>query len=379
MMNEHYMSRALELAARGRGTASPNPMVGAVVVRDGTVVGEGWHVRPGQPHAEVLALRAAGELARGADLYVTLEPCAHQGRTPACTDAIIGAGISRVFTAMVDPNPLVNGAGIEKLRAARILVETGLMEEAARRLNEAYFRWITAGVPFVTLKMALSLDGKAATRTGDSRWISNEEARRLAHEWRAACDAVMVGVGTILTDDPLLTARLPGYAGRQPLRVIVDSSLRTPLGCRMLRETPDIPVIVATNPGALPRHAEALRKAGAEVLRVPGCGPRVDLAALLGELGRREITSVLLEGGAGLFTSVLEQGLADKVAAFIAPLIIGGTKAPSPFQGRGADTMADALRLGDVTLTVLGDNVLVEGYPGKPAQARPASPLPGEE
>ncbi len=361
------MTRALELAALGRGRTSPNPMVGAVVVRGGEIVGEGWHRRAGEPHAEVLALAAAGGKADGADLYVNLEPCVHHGRTPPCVGAILAAGIRRVWAAVPDPNPLVNGKGAASLREKGVAVDIGLMAVEAGRLNEVYLKHMATGLPFVTLKMALSLDGKLATRDGDARWITGEESRRAAHEMRAASDAVMVGVGTVLADDPLLNVRLPGWGeGRQPRRVVLDSLLRMPAASRMLRETPGIGTWVATTRHAPAERAKALEAAGAEVIVVPGRGRRVDLARLLRELGDRGVAGLLVEGGAGVFTAALAKGLADKVAAFIAPVIIGGRKAVSPVLGRGAGSMAEALRLGGVRAKVLGEDVLIEGYVHRP-------------
>ena len=278
------MARALELAGKGRGWTSPNPMVGAVVVRDGRVVGEGYHPRDGEAHAEANALKEAGGESRGADLYVNLEPCSHYGRTPPCVSAILEAGIRRVFVAVEDPDPRVNGLGISNLEKHGIEVELGLMKHEARKLNEYYFKYRETGRPFTVMKMALSLDGKIATRGGDSRWITGEAARKMVHEMRSGVDAVMVGVGTLLLDDPLLNVRMTGTGGPHPRRVIVDSHLKTPPSSRLFRETPEIETLVATTEKASLDAAVALENAGGKILRIPGSGVRVDLGGLMAEL-----------------------------------------------------------------------------------------------
>ena len=345
-----FLSRALALARRGLGRTSPNPAVGAVLVRDGQVVGEGYHHRAGEPHAEVLALREAGEAARGATLYVTLEPCSHWGRTPPCADALIRAGVRRVVACTLDPNPRVDGRGFARLAAAGVEVALAgePFRERARRLNAAYEKHVTTGLPYVTLKVAMSLDGKIATASGDSRWISGEASRAMAHRMRARHDAVMVGVGTVLADDPLLTARPPGRPpARQPLRVVVDSEARTPPGSRLVASAgPGAPVLVATTTRAPAARADALRAAGAEVLALPpGPDGRVDLRALMAHLGGRGITGVLVEGGATLAGSLVASGLVDEVVAFVAPVILGGERAPSPVGGAGAARVAQAWRV----------------------------------
>lgn len=357
------MGRALRLARRGAGATSPNPMVGAVVVREGRVVGEGFHRRAGTPHAEVHALRAAGPLAAGATLYVTLEPCDHHGRTPPCTEAILAAGVRRVVAAVADPNPLVAGRGLERLRGAGVDVVVGVREGEARELNESFFKYITTGRPFVTLKYAMSLDGKAAARTGASRWISGEASRALAHRLRARHDAVMVGVGTALADDPLLTVRHGG--GRDPVRIVVDSRLRLPPAARVVAAAAAsaAPTWVAATPEAPAERRAALEAAGATVITVPDREGRVDLAALMDELGRREVTSVLLEGGPTLAAAALDAGLVDKVAAFVAPLLLGGAAAPGPVGGTGVPTPAEGLRLERVRVRRVGGDLLITGYP----------------
>ncbi len=356
-----YMRRALRLARRAQGTTSPNPAVGAVLVRDGEIVGEG-HTQPsGQEHAEIVALRQAGEKARGSTLYVSLEPCSHHGRTPPCTDAIIQAGVSEVRFATLDRNPQVGGSGRHALERAGIAVAAGEEEESTVRLNEAFFKWVTTGLPYVTAKFAASLDGKIATRTGDSRWITGEAARRRAHRLRAMSDAVMVGVGTVLTDDPQLTARnrQDRPLRRQPIRIVVDSMGRTPTGARLFQEQGQILVAGAQVPQ---EHKESLERAGAEVMDLPAGDSSVDLKALLALLGQRDVTSVLVEGGSTLLGSLFDQRLVDKVVAFIAPVIIGGASATTAVGGDGSATIAQALRLCEVHTTRLGTDLMVEGY-----------------
>ncbi|MCL6635390.1 MAG: bifunctional diaminohydroxyphosphoribosylaminopyrimidine deaminase/5-amino-6-(5-phosphoribosylamino)uracil reductase RibD, partial [Peptococcaceae bacterium] len=343
-MDRHYMRMALELAGRARGRTSPNPMVGAVVVKDGKVVGSGYHLRAGTPHAEVHALNEAGEKARGATLYVTLEPCCHYGRTGPCSEAVIGAGIARVVVAMTDPNPKVAGGGIKRLREAGIEVTLGVLEEEARELNEVFIKYITTGRPFVVAKAAMSLDGKIATRSGRSKWITGPEARAYGHQLRDWYDAIMVGIGTVLADDPSLTARLPGGKGRDPVRVILDSRARIPLNAGVLTRRSGAPTIIAATAAAPQAKLAALRRAGARVL-VVNDGPRVDLAGLMKLLAEQEITSVLIEGGSGVHGSALAAGIVDKVAWFIAPRIIGGREAPGPVGGEGVDDPAGAVEV----------------------------------
>jgi len=358
--DEKYMRMALTLAARGRGRTSPNPMVGAVLVRNGQVVGQGYHERAGLPHAEVMAIKDAGPAARGSTLYVNLEPCCHTGRTGPCTEAIIEAGIGRVVAAMRDPNPLVAGRGLARLRAAGVEVTEGVLAGEAARLNEVFIKYITQRLPFVVIKAAMSLDGKIATRLGASQWITGPAARERVHRLRDWYDAVMVGIGTILRDDPSLTTRLP-EGGRDPVRVILDSTARTPPDARVLAQTSPAPTIIATTEQAPAARIEALRERGAEVL-VCGPGPRVDVRLLLEELARREITSVLVEGGAGVNAALLEAGLVDKVVWFIAPVIIGGREAPGPVGGQGAAVLAEALRLENGCWEQVGPDLCFEGY-----------------
>ena len=361
-----WMNRALAVANRARGRTAPNPPVGAVLVRDGVVVGEGWTERPGQRHAEIMALDEAGIRAPGATLYVTLEPCAHFGRTPPCTDALVEAGISRAVIAVRDPYPQVDGRGIAHLSRNGIRVDVGLGAREATRINAGFFKRIRTGLPEVTAKFAMSLDGKIATRTGHAHWITGPEARREAHRLRDCHDAILVGLGTILADDPRLTTRLPaaeaGVGGpSHPLRVVLDSRARTPLTAAMLQpRTPGSTLIVTTEHAPF-RAARALETAGAEVMVLPARDGRVDLPVLLRELGRRGINSVLVEGGGLLLGSFFTAGLVDRVVAFIAPVIIGGAGAPAPVAGRGAETMDDALRLGNVEIRRYGQDLAVSG------------------
>ncbi len=359
-----YMEQALSLAKLALGQASPNPAVGAVVVKEGVVVGQGYTQPPGSHHAEVIALKQAGEQARGSVMYVTLEPCCHQGRTPPCTRAIISAGISQVHMAMLDPNPIVSGRGRDELGKAGIKTYLGEHENEAKEINEAYTKFITTGIPFVTAKFAVSLDGKIATRKGDSRWISAREARKYAHCLRYTTDAIMAGVNTMLADDPHLTTRCSGGRGgtarKQPLRVIVDSEGRTPLTARVFREPGK--TLLALGRRATPVEKEAFARAGAEILELPAAGGLVDLEKLLKALGKREITSVLVEGGGILLGSLFDQGLVDKVIAFTAPIIIGGAEAKTAVAGRGVDRVADSFRLEQLRVEKLGDDLMVSGY-----------------
>lgn len=361
-MPADYMHRALSLARKALGTVSPNPAVGAVVVdADGSVVGEGYTQPPGQAHAEVVALARAGDRAQGASLYVTLEPCCHHGRTPPCTDAIIQSGIREVHMAMLDPNSLVSGKGKELLEAEGIGTTVGEGNEEAQDIVEAYAKHITTGLPFVTAKFAMSLDGKIATRKFDSKWISNDWSREHAHRARWETDAIMVGVNTVLKDDPQLTARTL-LGTREPLRVIVDSRGQTPPGAKAL-QTPGRALIAATSDIELTRLGE-YGDAGVEVLRTSAHRGRVDLEELLKVLGRREITSVLVEGGGMLLGSLFDLRLIDKVMAFISPIIIGGKDAVSPVGGRGVDAVSMGLRLKRVQLERFIDDIMIVGYAG---------------
>jgi diaminohydroxyphosphoribosylaminopyrimidine deaminase/5-amino-6-(5-phosphoribosylamino)uracil reductase len=338
------MQQAIELARRGLGRTSPNPAVGAVVVRGGAVVGRGWHRRAGGPHAEVVALAEAGPRARGATLYLTLEPCSHFGRTPPCAPAVVAAGLRRVVVAVGDPNPRVRGRGLKLLERAGIETAVGIGETAARELIRGYSRHVLTGLPFVRLKLAVSADGRIAAAGGASRWITGPAARRLVHEWRDEFDAVMVGVGTVLADDPALTCRRRG--GRDPVRIVLDSELRTPPRARVFREGRS-PVWIATTRRADPRRERALVRAGAEVVRLPARRGRVDLEALFRALGKRDIVSVLVEGGSRLAGTLLGEGRVDELCWFSAPLLIGGDGVPM-VDSLGVRSPERAIRLVDL-------------------------------
>jgi diaminohydroxyphosphoribosylaminopyrimidine deaminase / 5-amino-6-(5-phosphoribosylamino)uracil reductase len=362
-LHERFMKQALGLARKGAGRVSPNPMVGALVVRGGAVVGAGYHRLFGGPHAEVYALEQAGELARGADMYVTLEPCAHTGKTPPCADALVRAGVGRVFVGMADPNPLVGGRGMKKLRAAGIAVESGILESECRRLNESFLKFITTGMPFVALKAAVTLDGRIATRTGDSKWITCPESRRFSHRLRSEADAVMVGSGTVLADDPQLTVRLGKKAGKQPLRVIVDGRLRIPLSSQVVQPEHAAGTMIVTRPdGAATAKAGKLKALGVRVLACPQKRGRVDMRRLLKKLAARGIASVLIEGGAELAASALAGGVVDKVYVFYAPKILGGRQAVGMIGGTGPSRIAEAVNIIDLRLRRIKDDILIEGY-----------------
>lgn len=360
------MRLALRLAKKGQGQTSPNPMVGAVVVRGNTIVGRGYHHRAGEPHAEVLALRQAGKKARGATLYLNLEPCDHFGRTPPCTRAILDAGVKRVVSGMKDPNPLVSGRGTRRLRRAGIRVDVGILEKECQELNAPFCKYITSQKPFVTLKAAASLDGKVATRSGDSRWVSSETARNYVHRLRQAVDAVMVGIGTVLKDDPLLTARLPGKRWpHQPLRVIVDSRLRIPLRSQLVRTAGQYPTLVAATQAASMTRRQGLAKANVEVIIIAkDAQGHVSLRGLMKELARRGVVSLLLEGGPTLNASALKEGLVDRLLFLFAPKIIGGQRAPGVFGGDGALLMKDSEPVKIVKVRRIGPDILIEGTLG---------------
>lgn len=359
-----FMECALSLAGLALGYTSPNPAVGAVVVRDGIVVGLGHTQPPGGEHAEIMALQQAGERAKGATLYVTLEPCCHQGRTPPCTKAIIEAGISEVYVAMIDPNPLVSGKGLKQLEEAGIRTYMREDIEKAREINEGYVKYITTGLPFVVAKFAMSLDGKIATRSGDSQWISGEESRKYVHNLRHIVDSVMVGANTVLVDDPQLSARgcsgRGGKAKQQPLRVIVDGKGRTPLGARIFKE-PGKTLVAVAKPFD-DKKANQFKEAGAEIVELAAKRGDIDLEELLKVLGKRQVTSVLVEGGNKLFGSLFDQGLVDKVMAFVSPIIIGGSEAKSAVGGGGVKVMAEAHKLNQVKMSTFGEDILISGY-----------------
>ena len=360
--SERFMRLALRLARRGLGCTSPNPMVGAVLTRDDEVVGRGYHPRVGEDHAEVRAIRDAGDAARGATLYVNLEPCNHRGRTGPCARAIIEAGIQRVVIGMKDPNPLVNGKGIAALRRQGVEVVTGVLEQECKRLNEAFACYIARGRPFVTFKSAITLDGRVAVSSGDSRWVTGAEARRQGHRLRAIHDVILVGVGTVLLDNPQLTCR--DVRGADPVRVVVDSKLRTPPDAQVVtaaRGSTAGTLIVTTE--RAPRNREQrLVNAGAEVVRVAG-NPRVDVAALLQVLHGREKTSVLLEGGPTLAGGFWTAGLVDRVIAFVAPKVLGDPAALPMVAGTPLEAMAGATSLSGVEVRRVGQDIMISGQP----------------
>lgn len=359
-MHEDYMRRALQIAQYAEGRTSPNPLVGAVVVNDGRIVGMGWHRKAGTEHAEVHALRQAGQLAKGATVYVTLEPCSHYGRTPPCSQALIDAGVKQVVVAMADPNPLVAGRGIAMLKNAGIEVVEGILPDEAAALNEVFLKWITEKMPFVVMKTAMTLDGKIATYTGESKWITNEMSRQYVHKLRDKYDAILVGIGTVLADNPSLTARLPDGTGKNPVRIIVDSKGRTPLAANVLNDGLAATIIAVTNQ-APENTIAALKEKGADVL-VVNEGDKVDLTKLLAKLAARNISGILVEGGAAINDSLVQAQLVDKVHAFIAPKIIGGKTALSPVGGQGTATLSNALQLGGITAENLAGDVLITGY-----------------
>lgn len=357
MPEERFMRLALEEAVRGCGWVNPNPMVGAVIVKNGEVIGVGHHERYGGLHAERNALAACGESPAGSTMYVTLEPCCHYGKTPPCTDAIIDSGVSEVVIGSRDPNALVAGKGIGLLERHGINVKDGVLEEECRKLNEVFFHYITENTPFVIMKYAMTLDGKTATKTGQSRWITGEGAREHVHRSRHQYSAIMAGVGTVLADDPMLTCRMPGC--KNPVRIICDTQLRIPPASQIVMTAREVPTLIATS-ASKTEKAELLRDMGVELLDVPVMGAHIDLRELMIMLGRRNIDSILLEGGAALNAAALESRIVHKVQAYIAPKIFGGSEAMSAVAGYGAGCPDEAVFLKDGQITVLGQDVLLE-------------------
>lgn len=362
-MHEEYMQQALKIAAYGVGRTSPNPLVGAVIVRNGRIVGQGWHRKAGTPHAEIHALRQAETLAKGATMYVTLEPCAHYGRTPPCCQAVIDAGIKQVIVATLDPNPLVAGKGIELLRDAGIEVIAGILEEEAYTLNEVFFKWITTKLPFVILKTAMTLDGKIATCTGQSQWITSTASREYVHKMRDIYDSILVGIGTVLADNPSLTTRL-GESSKNPIRIIVDSMARTPLTAKVITDHL-APTIIAVTANAPAAKVAELRVAGAEVIIINTMDGQVDLRDLLIALSQRNITSVFIEGGATINCSFMKENLFDKVHVFIAPKLVGGQTAATPIGGAGIENLSKACMLEQMTSQIIGEDILISAYAKK--------------
>ena len=357
MTDQEYMAQALSLAQKGAGWTSPNPMVGAVIVKDGQVIGQGYHAKCGDLHAERAALAACTQDPAGATMYVTLEPCCHQGRQPPCTEAILEAGIARVVVGSGDPNPKVAGKGLAILRAHGVQVTEQVLEAQCRALNEVFFHYIRTATPYVALKYAMTLDGKIAAYTGESKWITGAAAREHVHRLRGRYRGIMCGVGTVLADDPLLTCRIPG--GRDPVRIVCDSALRTPLGSNLVRTARETPLIIATLCTDDARTAP-YTDAGCEVITLPARNGHIDLSALMRELGRREIDGLLIEGGATLNWSALEAGLVRRVYAYIAPKLLGGAAAKSPIGGLGFPSPGAGTELSIERTERLGDDILLE-------------------
>jgi diaminohydroxyphosphoribosylaminopyrimidine deaminase/5-amino-6-(5-phosphoribosylamino)uracil reductase len=358
---QKYLRRAISLAKKGSGWVNPNPLVGAVIVKNGRIIGEGYHEYFGGPHAEVNAIEHATESVKGATLYVTMEPCSHQGKTPPCTDPIIGKGIRKVVVGMKDPNPLVNGKGLKILAGAGIEVKTGIEEAAVLKMNEQFVKYIVTGRPFCTLKTAMTLDGKIATVENASKWISGEDSRKYVHELRQQYSAVMVGINTVLYDDPLLNTRRIRKKSKDPLKVIVDSSGKIPLEAKVLRMNPQLVIVATTDKMEMTKKRD-LERLGAQVIVCPQKDEKVDLGTLMFSLGKMGIDSVLLEGGSTIAFSALMNGIVDKVVSFIAPKIIGGADAPSPVGGTGLPSMEDAIEVNDWNYRKIGSDILIEGY-----------------
>lgn len=362
MKDENFMRIALDLAEKGRGRVEPNPLVGAVIVNNGEIVGQGYHEYFGGPHAEVNAINAAGDRSKDATLYVTLEPCTHTGKTPPCVDAIKSSGIKRVVVAAVDPNPVNNGRGIKLLKDAGIEVMEKVLEEPARKLNAPFFKLITTKTPYIIAKWAMTLDGKIATRTGDSKWISSEESRKYAHQKRSVIDAIVVGLRTVLRDDPLLTCRIDG--GRNPKRVVVDAVAELPLDSRLVQTVKDADVFVATTQSAPPERIKKLEAAGCKIIELKEATEGVDVSSLIYALGKMNFTNVLIEGGGTLLGTFFDKKLVDRVMVFVAPHIVGGSEAKTPVMGDGVEKITDSLHLEDVTISRFGDDILIEGTIG---------------
>jgi diaminohydroxyphosphoribosylaminopyrimidine deaminase/5-amino-6-(5-phosphoribosylamino)uracil reductase len=359
VINEQWMKRALHLAKKGKGRTSPNPLVGAVLVKRGRVVGEGYHAKAGEAHAEIVALQMAGREARGSALYINLEPCTHYGKTPPCAPAVIEAGVKRVVVGMVDPNPMVKGKGISTLRKAGIDVRVGTLEKECRTLNETFCKYIVKKEPFVILKVAATLDGKMATRNGDSKWISSEMSRRLVHRLRNEVDGVVVGIGTVLKDDPLLTARIRG--GRDPYRIILDSRLQIPEGSKVIGILSS-KTIIATTAVASRDKIKRLEKAGVHVLIVESKNGRVDLKPFLSKLGEMGVMSILVEGGGHINGAFLDEGLIDKFLLFLSPRLMGDSQAMGIFTGKGAEQLKKLTAVKELRVKKIGGDILIEGY-----------------
>jgi diaminohydroxyphosphoribosylaminopyrimidine deaminase/5-amino-6-(5-phosphoribosylamino)uracil reductase len=361
--DERWMRRAVRLAEKGRGRTSPNPMVGAVLVKDGQVIGEGYHAKAGESHAEIVALRRAGDEAKGATLYLNLEPCIHYGKTPPCAPAVIEAGVSRVVVGMADPNPRVKGRGVASLMQAGLDVKVGILERECQKLNEAFCKYILYQVPFVILKVASTLDGKVATRNGESKWITGEVSRRFVHRIRDQVDGIIVGIGTVLKDDPMLTARIRG--GRDPFRIVLDSRLRIPENSKVIELSPS-KAIIATTERAAQRKIDSLEKKGVRVLIFGSKMGKVDLKPCLSKLGDMGMMSLLVEGGSQVNGSFLDEGLVDKILLFLSPKLLGDSLAPGIFGGEGARQLRDAFSMTKLKMRRMGEDILFEGYLTRP-------------
>jgi diaminohydroxyphosphoribosylaminopyrimidine deaminase/5-amino-6-(5-phosphoribosylamino)uracil reductase len=361
IVDEDFMKMAIELAEQGRGWTSPNPMVGAVIVKDSTVVGKGFHQAAGAPHAEIHALRNAGEKARGATLYVSLEPCNHTGQTPPCTHAILESGIKRVVAGMRDPDPRVTGGGLAFLESQGVDVSVGVCEDLCRRLNEIFIKYVTTSRPFVVLKCAATVNGCIATHTGDSKWITNPRSRQFVHELRHAVDAVMVGIGTVLKDNPRLTTRLEGRDGKDPMRIVLDTHLSIPQDARLLHLSSDSDTLIVTGNAAPVEKTGKLKELGIRFLAVDDDQGQINLPALVRELGAMGITSLLIEGGSRVNGSAFRAGIVDKLYMFYAPKIYGGDGIPI-CAGPGAERMEQSIGLEDIRVHRFTDDVMIEGY-----------------
>lgn len=361
-LDNQYMKIAMDLARKGEGYTSPNPLVGAVIVKDGRIIAEGCHEYYGGPHAEINAMSNTIEDMRNSTIYVTLEPCSHYGKTPPCAEAIVRSGIARVVIACRDPNPLVSGRGIMILEKAGIQVEVGVLEEEGKRLNEIFFNYISTKLPFVIMKTAMTLDGKIATKTNASKWITGKMSREYVHELRHRVSGVMVGIGTILADDPSLTTRLSTRKGKDAVRIIVDSKARIPLTSKVLNLKSEARTIIAVTEEANKDKIQMILEQGADVIIVPSVNGRVDMKELMKELGKRKIDSILLEGGSDLNYSALEAGIVHKVISFISPKIIGGNTAKTPVGGEGKALMEGAYKLEYMKTHLIGEDIMIEGY-----------------
>jgi len=361
-VNPHifFMRKALRLAKKAQGMTSPNPIVGCVIVKNNKIIGEGYHLKAGLPHAEINAMNNARGSLKGAVMYVTLEPCSHFGRTPPCADAVAKSGIKAVYAAMKDPNPLTNGKGLELLKKNGIRVVTGVMEKDAKEMNRPFIKFIKTGMPYVTLKLAQSLDGKIASYTGDSKWISGEKSRQYVQKLRSVCDAVMVGINTVIKDDPLLLPKIK--TKRLPARIVVDSGLRIPLNCRIVRSSARAKVYIAATENANKKKAIVLKNKGVELMRTKASNGKVDLGDLLKQAASKGIVNILVEGGSELAGSLCDKGFVDEFIIFVSPVIVGGKKALTAIGGMGSGKINEALKLSDVAYKLSGNDIMIRGY-----------------